>query len=523
MSADQPARAVLVGRDLVLGFDADGTLVDAVHPTAGPWLARSGEVEVTSGGETVPLGRPVVGVDADEVEVERTGGGLRVLVRHAVEQAWTVRLVVVNESSDERVLDDVRLAWRPAPGTVATALAAGAAGAYAVQPVTGDGPLLVGRLRGGTQAGVDATGLLLGRLVLPAGHRVAVQWRWEVVGAPARADPAGELPRTPWLEQGQGVVLAAGPDVAVVAPGLEVEVGEDSVEVTADVVGPATVELRSARGTLSYALAWAPDLDELVDAEVEALLTGRTTPAGTVRLPDAAAALLVQDAVRRRSVGTPDVAADALELAAGVLAEEVDEQARGAGATGSDPLALALLAREPDRAAGPATLAGLETASAGLLAAAAPAPGMGLAGVAVALARLRAGLAPDRVAAHLAALRDASSPLDEAGLELAVLLRPPGADEPLLAGLRRLGATLGAGLPGRVLPEPSLEPLGRAATLLALVDEPTGQRLRRGWGVSASELARRSAAQVRARVDAAPEEPASRRALAWLVLGRPPG
>jgi hypothetical protein len=68
--------------------------------------------------------------------------------------------------------------------------------------------------------------------------------------------------------------------------------------------------------------------------------------------------------------------------------------------------------------------------------------------------------------------------------------------------------------------------LAHAATLLALVDEPTGQRLQGRWGVTASELARRSAAEVRAcLVDGADGAPTSgavdRRALATLVLGRP--
>jgi len=90
----------------------------------------------------------------------------------------------------------------------------------------------------------------------------------------------------------------------------------------------------------------------------------------------------------------------------------------------------------------------------------------------------------------------------------------------VLAGLRRLGARLGAGLPGRVVPPVSVTEVAHAATLLGLVDEPTGQRLRHTWGIGAPELARRAAAEARARLVAEDAGPSARRALAWLVLGR---
>jgi hypothetical protein len=240
------------------------------------------------------------------------------VVRHAVEQGWTVRVVLANESDAPLVLEQVRLGWRAVDGTVVTALAAGAQAAYAVQPVGGDGPVLVGRLRSGAQPGVDEAGFLLGPLVLAPRHRWAVAWRWEVV-PDLRRPTAADLPRTTWLDLGQTLVLPGGPDVAVVAPGLAVETEEDRVEVAAPEPGTSVVELRSARGTTAYALTWAPDLDDLVDHHVEALLTGPTTPAGTLRLPDAAAGLVVQDAVARRSAGAGEELADALELPFQVL------------------------------------------------------------------------------------------------------------------------------------------------------------------------------------------------------------
>ena len=511
------AGVVLESPGLRLRLSPAGS-VEATDPVSGAaWLVDAGALDVTTAVGPVALGSPQVRADADEVEVERTGGGLRVLVRHAVDEAWTVRVVLANESDAALELTGVRLAWRPAPGAVATALAAGAVAAHAVQPASGAGRLLVGRLRAGVQTGVDEDGLLLGPLTLPAGHRAAVQWRWEVL-TDARLVDRAALPVTPWLELGQAVVLPAGPDVAVVAPDVHVEVGEDAVRVEAFEPGPARVELRGVRGTTTHDLVWAPDLDDLLDAEAAALLAGPTTPSGTVRLPGPAAALVVQDALRRGGAGSGDVAAEALELAAGLLVEQLDEHPAGAAVV--DPLALALLAREADRVAGPTARATLDAATRGLRGVALPAPGVGLAGVALALARLRGGEDPAPVVDHLAGLLRASSPASDAGLELAVLLRPAhGSPEALVAGLRRLGAALGAGLPGRVLPPTGLERLALASAVLGLVDEGTGERLRGVWGTGTAEVARRASAEVRARVAERPGGAAAGRALAWLVLG----
>jgi len=517
---------VLHAPGLVLRVDPSGTVDATSDPTsvgdgattapATPWLVGAGGLAISTGEGLVALGAPRVAVDVDEVEVERSGGGLRTVVRHALEQAWTVRVVLVNETDAVLALEQVRLGWRAGPGTVVTALAGGARAAYAVQPAHGDGPVLVGRLRSGLQHGADEDGLLLGPLVLAPHHRWAVQWRWEVVPDARRAATGRDLPRSTWLDLGQSVVLPSGPDEAVVAPGLAVELEDDRVEVAADEPGSFVLELRAARGTTAYALTWAPDLDDLVDAHAEVLLAGPTSPAGTPRLDGADAGLVVQDTLARRTVGALDELADALELVAGDLVEELDD---AAGQGPADPVTLAFLARETDRSVG-TTL--LDVATRRLLESTAPVPGLGLAGVALALAHVRSGRAATEVVAHLTALLAATGPHDDAGLELALLLRPREAvaDAPTLAGLRRLGATLGAGLPGRVVPEVGLERVAYASALLGLVDEPTGQRLQQGWGVTASELARRTAAQARARSATGDPGRAGRRALAWLVLGR---
>ena len=487
--------AVLRTSGLALAVGADGT-VRTVTSTADPtcsWLVDCGAPDLTTSRGPVALGAARVTVDRDEVETERSGGGLRVVVRHAVDQAWTVRLVLANESDAEVALEQVRLSWRAASGTTVTALPAGGRAAYAVQPAHGDGPVLVGRLQSGAQAGVGPDGLLLGPLALAPHHRWAVQWRWEVAPDARRAGARGELPRTTWLDLGQTVVLPSSPDVAVVAPGLAVELEDDDrVEVSSDEPGTFVVELRSARGTTACPLTWAPELDALVDATTETLLDGPTTPAGTPRLDGAASGLVVQDALTRRTAGWPDELADALELAAGELAEQQDDRADVV-----DPLALTFLAREADRSADPTLL---DVALRRLLGTTTATPGLEVAGIAVALALVRTGRSTDALAAHLAGLRDL--------------------DARRGVGLRRLGARLGAGLPGRVVPPVALDEVAYASVVLGLVDETTGQRLRQGWGITASELARRTGAEARARVAGEERGPAVRRALAWLVLGR---
>jgi hypothetical protein len=493
---------------LLVRLQPDGT-VEARLTVGGAVLAEVGDLAVSVDGAPLELGEPRVEVDADELEVTREAPGLRALVRHAFDQAWTLRVVLASTTSEELRLDRVRLGWRTAPGAVANALAAGAEAAYVAQPDDGEGPVLVGRLRSGAQPGVDADGLELGPLVLPPGHRWAAQWRWEVVSGADLVDPAGTLPRSPWLDTDEALVLPGGPDTAVVAPGLEVEQREHDVRIESLEPGPARVELRAARGTAAYALCWAPGLDDLVDVEVDALLEGPTSPTGTVRLPDAASGLLVQDGLRRHAVADPDAAAEALELLAGLLVDEPD----AGGAT--DPFATALLAREADGAGGAGARAGLDAAREAVLATGRLVPGVALAGIAVALAEVRAARPGDVVVEHLAALLAGADVTEPGGLELAVLLG--AGDDVVEPGLKRLGARLGAGLPGRPLQDVGLEALAHAATVLALVDDATGQRLRRAWGVSTSELARRTSAQVRSRLAGA-DRLAARRAAAWLVL-----
>ena len=71
-----------------------------------------------------------------------------------------------------------------------------------------------------------------------------------------------------------------------------------------------------------------------------------------------------------------------------------------------------------------------------------------------------------------------------------------------------------------MVPPVGLAETAYASTVLGLVGEPTGHRLSDVWGVAASEVARRTAAEARARFAADDAGNAARRALAWLVLGR---
>ena len=507
-----------------LRFDADG-VVTALRATARPELSlleRAGEPVVRTGGRVLAWGSAEVGRDVDELEVTRSGpGGLRVTVRHTFEPVWTVRLLLVHLGAVPVDLDEVTLSWRPAAGCRAVALAAGVEAAYAVQPADGRGPVLVGQLTGGLQTGVDPTGLGLGPVRLEPGARRVAQWRWRLARAPRQAARPGQLPRSTWLDVDQTVSLAATPDVAVVAGGLTVETEPDAVELSAPEPGAYRVELRSARGTVGLDLDCAPPLEALVDRAAEEAVA--VPPGKRVRLTGGAAGIVAQEALARQRFDDPDPVEDALDLLAGTLSE----------GSAPDPLDLAFLAREAERT-GDRFL--LERAEAGVLAAPAAAPGLGLAATRVLLGGMEAGRSPAPLVAHLATLaagvaEPAAAGLPEvaAGLELLLLTRRRSPDPertprsgPLAAALRRVGAELGAGLPGRRLPDPTggvpVDVLGHLAAVLTLVPEEGGDDLSGWWGVPPSEVGRAAAAEARVRLARSGPAAGADRALAWLVL-----
>jgi hypothetical protein len=240
---------------------SDAGVVTAVVPDAEParsYLVTAGELRVVQDGTPVTWSAPELGVDADEVEVTRAAGPLRLVVRHSVAAGWGVRLVLSNSGDQPVVLDDAVLTWQPPADQPAWALAAGAAGSYAVLPLDGFGPVLGGVLRLGELAAVDGDGLHLGRLLLEPQGRYVVQWHWDF-HADARSFDRGrhpDVPRRLDLLVGEVVTVAADEDQALVAAGgLEVETVRDTVELSGAEAGELLVELRSARGLTHFATA----------------------------------------------------------------------------------------------------------------------------------------------------------------------------------------------------------------------------------------------------------------------------
>ena len=301
---------------------------------------------------------------------------------------------------------------------------------------------------------------------------------------------AHDLPRSTWLDLGQTVVLPGGPDVAVVAPGLNVELEDDRVEVEAfepgavrggAALGPGHDGVRARPGPPTSTTSSTPASGRCSPARPpRPARCGSRTPtrACSCRTPSPAAR-----PARRTSSPTPSSC-----WPASWSSGWTDRRAEAGEPGPSIPLTLAFLAREADRTVEESTgTALLDVAVARLRRTTAPVPGLGLAGVGLALALVRAGRSATDVVAHLDALRTAGGGSDDVHLELALLLRPREevAGDVVLAALHRLAVSLGAGLPGRVVPAAALAAVAYASTLLGLVDEPTGQRLQDRWGVTA--------------------------------------
>lgn len=496
------------------GEPGEGELVSCSAGTAA-LLTRGVLATARASGRDVAWESAGLVADIDELEVTRHSDvGVRATLRHTFDAGWRVRLLLFNPGRTAVVLDDVTLTWRPASATLTCAYAAGAEAGYSVQPMQGDGPVLSGRLESGVQLRVDDDGLGLGSMRLEPGGRHVVRWRWEAVARPRDVPRSGARPVNTWLENGQGATLATTPDVAVLAPGLEQLSVAGGLELAANTPGRYPVELRSARGTTMFALRWAPDLSELVVDAATAAMGGTRVRSGAVRLADAAVGIVLQQALDQQHLPNIDDAQDALDLLAGELSE----------GPRSDPLSLAFLTREADRS-GDVTL--LDRAYAALLATPAPVQGLGLVAARVAVSAIRTGRPVRALTEHLERLEPRLEAADAgtgSGIELALLVRRRDAgpaDASLVAALRRLGAVLGSGLPGDVMPLLPLDTLAYLTGVVGLLDDPAGAALASWWGIGASELARHSAAQARARIagpGATDDQPTRLRALAWLVL-----
>ena len=128
-----------------------------------------------------------------------------------------------------------------------------------------------------------------------------------------------------------------------------------------------------------------------------------------------------------------------------------------------------------------------------------------------------------QVLAHLAAVTAASEAGEDLGptavaLELRLVGAPRAAGaepEAVKAWSTRIGTGLGAGLRGRPVRPLPVDQQAYLATVLGLLPEPLGGRVRPDWGCRPQEAARRAEAEVLARLSHHPP----RAAHSWLIMG----
>ena len=497
----------------VVALRPDGAIeVVRADPGSGPsYLDAGGRVFVRIEDAKVRWSEPTVGADVDEVEFRYLGrDDLGLVVRHSFAAGWTVRVTFANHTLDPLALV-AELAWVPAATSQAWALAAEATGAYAISAPGGTGPLLGGELVLGTCDAVSAESIGLGRFTLDPLGRHVVQWRWDWFDHPQafHQDRFVDVPRDLVLPDSETARIAADDDVALVAPGVEVARRGGQLELWSS-PGMATVQLSSRRGVTRYELEWVAPLDEVLAEIGERLLRGPRNPAGLVRLVDLDAALVVQRLLRMGAAGDPDDTDDALRLFESRLEADAIIDGRG----------IAFLCGEFERTGEPDLL---DRATVGLLGLTDPVPGLGLATAQVCVARLSLGWPVEPVLAHLAAVTAASEAGEDLGptavaleLRLVGASRAAGAEpEAVKAWSTRIGTGLGAGLRGRPVRPLPVDRQAYLATVLRLLPEPLGGRVRPDWGCRPQEVARRAEAEVLARLSHHPP----RAAHSWLIMG----
>jgi len=392
----------------------------------------------------------------------------------------------------------------PGPGCLGWGLAAGAEARYSLHPRDGAGPLLAGRLRRGSILSISTHGLAAADFDLAPGGRYVLDWDWSWFETPLAYTAAQPpvLPASTVVIAGTPIILAAGPDVAVLAPeAVDIQTGNDRYEFSVSAPARHLVELRSAQGATALELCWTPGPEALLAAAASEAMSAPTTPAGVVALPDLDAALVVQQAARQAALQSVPVE-DALDL---FTARLVDDGTR------AGPLAAVFLCGEFERTADSELLA----AATRVVLEGTPAAGLGVAATRVCLARLVAGLSfravTERVRA-VAATLDAPRLLEAAvdrqlsAAELLIVTAsaasgieqgsgPSGRPVPpsaLFRLLRALGLQLGAGLPGSAVSPLPTDRLAHLTTIFGLLPEDLATSTRPHWGVSASELAERA-------------------------------
>jgi hypothetical protein len=486
-------------------LDADGTVTGVAHTdTPAEDLLHLG-LPGEAGRPALRSGAPTV--DADELELELVGSaGLRVTVRQTFVAGWQLRCLLANTGPDRRT---VRLHWPLSitDAAVGWALAEGAEAELFVQPRHGRGPVLAGRLRQGSVAGIDETGLQLPELILEPGGRYVLAWEWDWLSSPAtyaRRRP-GIHPGARTVLREQPIRLPAGPDTAlVVPPELGMETVDDGYLLSASAPVSAVVELRSARGLRSVPLGWTPTPDELLRRLALRQLDGPRGRTGVVRLPGLAEAAIVQYARAADLVDDPDQAEDALgQYAAALLPDPAGEAGRPEPRpTGEHAVMQALfLCGEYERTGDPEFL----TAASDRLIGAGTAAGVGVVGTRLWVAHLAAGSSPYPVLEHLVRLRAGLDP-DRHDPATATELRAvtigtadvrsgqvgDASGGELLDLVLALGTQLGSGLPGGPVRSLPVGRLGHLLTVFSLLPDTLAEPTRRLWDLSAADLAART-------------------------------
>ena len=529
---------------LALEADEDGRIV-AVSARGRPAVPLVALVDLgacRADGIDLAWSSRKVSVDSDEIGVHASlsdADGVEAALRHSFSAGWTTRLLLANHGSRAQLIDRLQLAVRAAGGQRASGLAAGSRLCWAVQGSDGEGQLLAVRLTAGAVTEATAEGFELGPLRLAAGQRYVTQLRWELYATPRSVvtGPGRDVlvSRTVY-EVGEAVLLPDDPDAAlVVPPGVAVEAVEEPEvagrEVSVVAPGRHRVELRSAEGDVQLDLSWVRPLTDQLGVWAARLLAGPRTSAGVVAVDELVAAVVLQAAVGSGVVDDADQAADALDRHTARLVDRAES-----GATGpADPIEVLYLLGEHGRSGDPDVLhLALIQESQLLAGSGSPPPGSGLALLRTVLVGAEA---PEQVAQLVSravqrATTDdvgqlADEPADEAAaavdaaarLELLLAVRPllpdhHPAQQSLIALVRRLGAALGAGLPGRLLTPPRVAEHAHLVAVLRMLPEDGVPGVTSTWGSSSSTLAHRLTLEVLDRLTDGEIGPAA----AWLAL-----
>lgn len=498
-------------------FDRAGRLVAVVaRPGGSSYLVGDGGLSARLDSGHVGWAPTELSEDDDELELRGSLGpeGFVVALRHSFGATWRVRLVLANQAAEPRTVRELRLGWSPPSSCPARVLAGGAVAAYAVLPPEGNdprgGPVLAGVLTRGEVNTLGPSGIGVDRVLLGPGARYVLTWVWTWHDTPRTVarERRGQTPRRLVLTTGESVRLAADPDAAVEAPGLDLHEERGELELSSSFEQATTIRVSSVRGAARFPIRWVPPLDEVLAEAAQELWTGPRNRAGVVRLPDAAAGLLVQRQLARTDVADRDGAEDALDALTARLRD----------GPMADPLSSAYLCAEASRTLDAELLSPAEEL---LRTATGPTPGLGLLVVQLSLACLALGRPVPRMLGRLTGLLAARPSSAQvvgavggacAQLELAAVVGGSGSD--LAAWARAVAFSVGAGVTGVTLrPLPVAEQAYRAV-VLGLLPEDVSRSLLGALGCTGHELAAWTVGEVTARLDASVVTSAH----AWLAL-----